>query len=327
MFKKEKKHTESGKEVRVRAVFLLVMAAFICFSGGCESGKGEKAENEKNYNVYYLNSEETKLVPESYKARNVALNELANELLMAMDIAPKELSLRKVKTDDVIINSVTADKNGQLTIDFGSGYKRMDRVREILYRAAVVKTLCQIQGVEFIQFYVEGQPLTDQSKKVIGFMSADNFIDNTGKETHYYQTVSMVLYFANKEGDRLREVHLTKEYDGTVAMEQFVIQQLLDGTGSIEDLGHGYYNTVPEDTKLIKTTTKEGICYIDFNSKFLNKRAGLTDEVAVYSIVNSLAELSVVSKVQFTIDGISVEKYGDGLRFDGIFERNLDIVE
>ena len=84
--------------------------------------------------------------------------------------------------------------------------------------------------------------------------------------------------------------------------------------------------TVPEGTKLIKTTTKEGICYIDFNSSFLNKRAGLSDEVAVYSIVNSLAELSTVSKVQFTIDGVSVEKYGDGMVFDGIFERNLDIV-
>ena len=62
-----------------------------------------------------------------------------------MENSPKDLSLRKVKSDDISIKKVEADE-GQLTIDFNSNYKKMEAVKEILYRAAVVKTLSQIQG-------------------------------------------------------------------------------------------------------------------------------------------------------------------------------------
>lgn len=322
----EKRREKKYSSFCHQRIFLFAIV-IVCLLSACGKKEQEEENKKGHYDIYYLNSDETKLVPEDYKAENVSFYELAEELLQAMDNAPKELSLRKVKPDDVIINKVLTDKKGQITIDFGYGYRKMEPVREVLFRAAVVKMLSQIHGVEFIQFYVEGQPLTDQTKKVIGFMSADNFIDNTGRKDNNYQTVSMVLYFSDKDGDRLKETHITKEYDTSVTMEQFVIQQLLQGTDSIEGLQGGYYDTVPEGTKLIKTTTKEGICYIDFNSSFLNKKEGLSDEVAIYSIVNSLAELSTVSKVQFTIDGVSVEKYGDGMVFDGIFERNLDIVE
>ena len=316
-----------GKWIYKVMILGLLLAFPVGFLSGCSSHEEKPDKAEGYYDIYYLNSQETKLVAEDYKAENSSVNELAQELLQAMDHTPKELSLRKAKPDEVIINNVITDENGQLTLDFGSGYSKIEPVKEILVRAAIVKTLAQIQGIDFIQFYVEGQPLTDKYNRVIGFMSADNFLDNTGGEANYFQTVSMVLYFANKDGDKLREIHLTKEYDSTVAMEQFVIQQLLDGVDSVQGLGNGYYDTIPEGTKLIKTTTKEGICYIDFNSEFLNKREGVSDEVIIYSVVNSLAELSSVNKVQFTIDGVSVEKFGDGLQFDGIFERNLDIVE
>lgn len=311
-------------------IFLIAAAVIsVCFLEGCgKKGQQEEVgEQEGYYNIYYLNSGETKLIPELYEPIETSINGLAKELLQEMGNSPKDLSLRKIKSDELIIKDVKTDEKGQLTIDFGSGYKKMDGVKEILYRAAVVKTLEQIDGVEFIQFYVEGQPLTDQNDKVIGFMSKENFIDNTGKETNYYQDVSMVLYFANKDKNKLRETHVSKVYDGTVTMEQLVIQQLLAGVKSINGLKAGYYDTIPEGTNLIKTTTREGICYVDFNSAFLNKREGLTDEAAIYSVVNSLVELSSVNKVQFTIDGLSIEKYGDGMQFDGLFERNLDIVE
>lgn len=311
----------------LQQVFYLFVMLFICLLTGCTKPTKNAEKEEGSYQIYYLNSEETKLVSEAYQAENSSVLELAQELLQAMDRPPKELSLRKVKPENVVIHEVTTDKKGQITIDFGSGYQNMETVREALFRAAVVKTLTQISNVEFVQFYVEGQPLTNQLKKVVGFMSADNFIDNTGKETNCYQTVSMVLYFANEQGDALKEIHVSKPYDATVTLERFVIQQLLQGTGAIEGLGDGYYNTVPDGTKLIKTTTKDGICYVDFNSSFLNKREGLTDEAAIYSVVNSLAELSTVNKVQFTIDGVSVKKYGDGTSFDGLFERNLDIIQ
>ena len=53
---------------------------------------------------------------------------------------------------------------------------------------------------------------------------------------------------------------------------------------------------------------------------------GVTDEVVIYSIVNSLAEISGVSKVQFMVNGEVQKKYRENIPFDGLFERNLDLV-
>ncbi|HBZ63279.1 MAG TPA: hypothetical protein DEO89_01415, partial [Lachnospiraceae bacterium] len=56
-------------------------------------------------------------------------------------------------------------------------------------------------------------------------------------------------------------------------------------------------------------------------------QADVSSGVVVYSIVNTLCELSDVSKVQFTIDGEQQETYGDIKNFTGSFERNLDMVQ
>jgi hypothetical protein len=47
----------------------------------------------------------------------------------------------------------------------------------------------------------------------------------------------------------------------------------------------------------------------------------------VYAIVNSLAELATINKVQFTINGEKVEKFRETLEFDVPFYRNLDLYD
>jgi len=83
---------------------------------------------------------------------------------------------------------------------------------------------------------------------------------------------------------------------------------------------------IPKGTVLNKVTTRDGVCFVDFNEKFMEKRAGITAEVAIYSVVNSLTELSNVYKVQFLINGETKKTY-QNLDFSQPFERNLEIVE
>ena len=66
---------------------------------------------------------------------------------------------------------------------------------------------------------------------------------------------------------------------------------------------------------------------MDFNDKFMTKIQGVEDEVVIYSVVNSLVELSGINKVKFSINGEVKKNYGDGIPFEGLFERNLEIVE
>jgi len=53
----------------------------------------------------------------------------------------------------------------------------------------------------------------------------------------------------------------------------------------------------------------------------------VTADVTIYSIVNSLVELSNVNKVQISINGDTSTTYREKFAFSTVYERNLDLVE
>ena len=65
---------------------------------------------------------------------------------------------------------------------------------------------------------------------------------------------------------------------------------------------------------------------MDLSREFNELLKNVKSDVVVYSIVNTLCELSDVNKVQFTIDGEQKNTYGDTKKFNIPFERNLDLV-
>ena len=213
------------------------------------------------------------------------------------------------------------DSNGLLSLRFSPDYNASQSITEVLRRAAIVKTLCQLDGVSAVEFYIGTQPLLNSGGKPVGMLTAEDFIDSTGENTDFYQEAKLSVYFANEDGDALVESNLKITYDGTVSTERLILEQLMEGPvlGEMQAV-------IPKGTVLNKVTIRDGICYVDFNEKFMETRKGITAEVAVYSVVNSLTELSNVYKVQFLINGSTRKNY-QNLDFSSAFERNLEIVE
>ena len=63
----------------------------------------------------------------------------------------------------------------------------------MLTRAAIVRTLTQIPGIDYVSFTVQGELLTDSSGIAVGTMSSDLFIDNAGNEINAYENVNLHL--------------------------------------------------------------------------------------------------------------------------------------
>ncbi|WP_167958556.1 GerMN domain-containing protein [Anaerosporobacter faecicola] len=303
---------------RLVALLILSLAGLLA---GCSAGKSNNTK-ESDYYLYYIDKDETKVVQEAYEPEANTTEDLIAEFVKALDQEPKNYSYRKAKPDTVVLKDYTYNGGGQLILNFETGYYDMEGIAEVLTRAAIVKSFCQIDGVDYVEFYVAGQPLRDKNEKPISMMTDENFIDNTGGETKYKQNAKISLFFANKSGNKLVESNVVVSYNGTIPMEQLIVEQLI--SGPLSDIK---YPTIPEGTKLVKATVKEGICYVDFNEKFLEKINGITDEVAIYSVVNSLVEMPTINKVQFKINGELTKTYGESTAFDGMFERNLDVVE
>lgn len=315
-------------ESKLRVLLYVSMILLLCSSFVACTGEKQEQSEESKYKVYFLDNEETTVVSEPYEPEGENTIDLIEEFLIQLDKKPENLSYKKAKPDNVTIKDYKLTDDGQLTLNFDVNYKSLTGISEILCRSAIVKTLGQIEGVEYIEFHVNGQPLMNTNEKPIGFMKRDDFIENTGGETDYTQEVTMTLFFANKKGNALVETRVNKIYDGTISMEQLIIEQLIKGPSVIKGAEEGtLYPTIPEATTLIKVSTKDGVCYVDLSKEFLDKIPEITDEVAIYSIVNSLAEMPTVNKVKFLINGEEQKKYRETLSFDVFFERNLDIVK
>jgi germination protein M len=305
----------------------MMLCLILCISllSGC--GKNKKTVYHGDY-IYLLDAGETKICSQHYSIPQLSLRHQISQTLHQLQQDPGDVSLQKPFPDDVQVEGFSIDKKGHLNLYLNAAYGNLTGTSEILRRAAIVRTLCQISDVKEIQFFVAGQPLTDSNMNTVGYMTAATFLDNSGGEITYRQKSIMNLYFATSDGSQLKEVPVTITYDGTTSLEQLAMEQLIKGPSVVKRSARkDIIPTVPKGTQVNKITIKYNTCFIDLNSRFLKKRKDITAEIAVYSVVNTLTEISNISKVQFSIDGEQVLLYNDTLDFGSAFERNLNLMQ
>lgn len=310
----------NGKGIDMKKYRILVLFFIILVMSGCSQ---QEVELTASHQIYYVNNTDTKLVSEGYEPRGETTDELVAELLEQLATPAENITYRAPLNETVQLTEYMLEENDQLTLYFGEGYSSLTGVGEILTRAAIVKTLCQIPGVEHVAFYVNGQPLMKTVEQPVGWMAASDFLDNTGAETSFAQVAYLTVYYANVYGDKLKEAHLKVEYIGNKTQEQLVLELLMDGP--IEEMDD-MRPTLSENVKINQVTTKDGICYVDFNSKFMEKPVTVTENVTVYSVVNSLVELPNVSQVQITVDG-EIKKVYQSIPLNTLLERKLELIE
>jgi len=111
-------------------------------------------------------------------------------------------------------------------------------------------------------------------------------------------------------------------YNGSISQEKLILEQLLEGPKA-----EGYKRTLPANAEILNMSIKDGTCYVNMSSKIQEMDAALTEEVVIYSMVNSLTELGTIQKVQFSIDGETDVVLRESLHLDKPFERNMDMIE
>lgn len=299
------------------AVWLVIVSALLCAACGGES----QPENGKVYKIYYVDNDETKTLTREYVSETQDSATLLGELVEQLGTIPSKFEYKAPLASGFELIGYSID-NGQITMNLDEHYKEMDRVREVLIRAAIVRTVTQIPEISYVSFTVQGEPLKDSNGNAIGTMSADSFIDNAGNEINAYEKVNLHLYFANEDGSGLVEENRRNVvYSSNISLEKLVVEKLIEGP-----MAEGAYPTVNPETKIVSVTIKDGTCYVNLNEEFLNQPYNASAEVTIYSITNSLVELNNVNKVQISINGETNISYREKVNLSSVFERNLDLL-
>ena len=296
----------------------ILLLAVPLLMAGCRK---QQQVDESGYQIWYINQDETCLKYENKELQSKNEEGLLREMMEVMRETPTDDELKPVIPEDVELLDFDFEHN-QLYLDFSPEYKKMPKVYEVLCRAAIVRTLGQIDGVEYVDFQVNGEPLTDLEGKEIGLMNEDQFIENAGEEINAYKTADLTLYFSNKAGDKLVEQRVAMEYNSNISLEKLIVEQLIAGPPF-----EGAYPTIPSETKLLNISIKDNICYVNLDEGFLGTGYNVIESIPVYSIVNSLIENTDAQKVQISINGETNRMFRESINFDTIFEKNEGLIE
>lgn len=303
---------------RWKLVWLAAIVAMLL----CACGRRAEVGEGKKYTIYYVNHDETGVIPYDYISKTEDRDELIDELLEQLEKVSEKLEYRAPLSGNVNLLSHTISED-QLILNFSESYRQQSVTTEVLVRASIVRTMTQIQGIQYVSFQVNSEPFADASGTVVGVMSADQFIDNEGNEINTYEKVKLTLYLADEDGDRLCPVVRSVVYNSNISMERLVVEQLIAGPAENEKV----FPTINPETKIVSVNVKDGICYVNLDSAFLTQIYNVTSDVTIYSIANSLVELANVNKVQIAINGDTNVSYKENMSLSTVFERNLELVE
>lgn len=307
--------------IKNKKVFCIILVGImiICTFSGCSKGKKEKKPEE--IYLYYTNKDRTRLVSTTYAPKKKDTLDQVEEVLERMNKTSKKLNYVTAKPENVEILGYTLyDKT--VNVDFDSSYYEMSKVTELLCRSAIVLSISQLKGVDYVRFTVNGESLVLDGNNEIGSMKTDDFVADEESNINSFRKLDVVVYYADKEGKKLVQADYSGVYDINTSVEKMIIEKLINGPDNDQ-----CQRTIPSGVKLLSVMTKDGICYVNFDNTFLTENIDISPKLEVYSIVNSLCELSYINKVQISINGETDIKFKDSISLEYAFSRNLDVVK
>lgn len=304
-----------GKK-RIKYVFGLL--TILLFLSGCSSKDKEAKEGPF---LFYMNTEGTALAPCEYEIKEKEPLDAVSQMIKELKEPSESVEMKSAIPSDVKVQAMKLE-DANLKLNFNAMYHAQDKVTEVLCRAAIVQSVTQIKGIDTVEFFVDSKPLLYKNGDLVGVMSENSFVQNTGNALEASHNATLTLYFANEKGDGLIEEKKNVHYQGNISIERLIIDNLLSGPTM-----EGARPILPPDLKVLNVSVKEGICYVNFDKHFLELQYDLEPEIVIYGIVNSLVNTGNVSKVQILIDGESSVKYQEAISLNDPFGRNLELIK
>ena len=279
--------------IKKKSYWILMLTA-ICILAvtGCKK-EGKTAD----FHIYYTDSEGVSLVEKGIKPEGKTQKEQIDEILDKIQKNTDDIDYRSPFVKEVKVKEWSV-KDGKLIVDFNRNYQKLSATEEILLRAAVVQSVGQISGVDAVLFMIDGESLQDMNGQVVGYMQPSDFVKNTGVSLHSYQKETFLLYYGNKQGDRLVKEKVSIRYNSSISKEKVLVEQLIKGPSSDNETA-----VIPAETKVLSVSVKDHICYVNLDKGFLDTTNVMNPELPVYAIVNTIIEGSSIGRVQILIDG------------------------
>lgn len=290
--------------------YWLIICILTCFIiTAC--GKNDDNTMASVYKVYYLSEDKLSIESKEYEIDNMS----------AADTLGRLITLLSLSADggDLAVNSSAIEGN-MAVIDMNSAYNELVSEDRALIAENIVRTLSQVEGIEYINITVNGKSVTDSSGNTVLPYKSDAFIDSDIVSMLGTNTDHVSLCMANKSKDGLIFTEEDITYNANKMPEEAIVEKLIEGP--VNNKNHN--GTINKDT-VINSISKSGkVCYVDFSEKFFELPKGISPDLAVYSVVNTLTKLENTDSVVILVNGSNKE--GFMANYQGELVMNLNVI-
>lgn len=172
---------------RMKKIYQIISILLaVCLLTGIVGCSKKEQKADAKYTIYQINQSGTALVPKDYDGTGKSVDEEVKGMLSALQKCDDEVKAQAALPKKVKLERYTLEDE-KLILYYNAAYGKMDTVREVLCRAALVRSLTQIDGVDLVMICVDGTPLTDKKGNTYGYQQAEDFVQNTGSSINSFQ--------------------------------------------------------------------------------------------------------------------------------------------
>lgn len=299
---------------RIYSFLMMLLMLLLTVVGGCSNSK------EEGNVIFYLSSDGTSIESKKYELQGRELDEQVSELMDKLQSDPDDVDMVQTIPEDMAV-TFTLD-NVHVTLDFPGKYYELPAGEEVLMRAAIVKTLLQIKQFYYVNFTVNGEDLVDKSGNKVGNMGRSSFVENPGQQINSSTETNLTLYFSNADGTALVTEQRTVKHSASVSVEKLIMEQLIVGSKE-----KGHISTIPPATQIYSIAVSDGVCFVNFDDAIKNQNMEISENVVLYSIVNSLTQIPSVKEVMISINGDNSGELRYNKKLSVFYERDLTYLE
>lgn len=311
------------KKLKWLFLMLLTLLLTACSEETVDTHEVPELEAGQIY-AFFVNTTKTDVYPVVYTLEGTTTSETVQGIMQFMTNEGSTMDYQNpIPTGVTYLSNECDDVQNSVRVSFSIVYDSINAESLMFFKTCVAWTVLQLEDVETVSLALTDLANPDEeTATTVETFDRNSFTMNFGDRKGFKQTGTIVLYFANETGDKLKEYQQTVEISNTTSLARLVVESLIEGPEE-----KGYMATLSDEVKINNISVNDSICYVDLSDAFYDTSNPLKNDIIVYSVVNSLVELPTVSKVQFLKNGEKQMFFRETMPFDAIFERNLDIVE
>lgn len=258
------------------------------------TGVQAQSMTEQEITLYYSDGNLDYVVPE---VRNVVVRNISSiEEYVVEELikGPGEKGHQRILPEDLKLLGIT--REGRICmVNFSRDFLDLihgSRQTEIQVLYSVTNTLCSIEGIEGIQYLVEGKPLYGKS-----VMLPEPLVTSAYSDT----SVDVMLYMTDASGESLEPVRTRIETTGGFSMAQLIVERIITGLD-----GNGFLSMMPKGTMVLGIEQSGETCRINFSSEFIQNNTGAVSRAQLIQILTrSLSEnIDDIKQVQVYVNGV-----------------------